>query len=51
LGTEWILRHPSVIENLKRDMEQPGIDIGMKTPVDVEYTITNWGETKKWEST
>jgi DNA polymerase I-like protein with 3'-5' exonuclease and polymerase domains len=42
---------PSVIENLKRDMEQPGIDIGMKTPVDVEYTITNWGETKKWEST
>jgi DNA polymerase-1 len=37
-----------VILNLKALMEKPGSDIGMVTPVDVEYTITNWADTHQW---
>ena len=36
-----------VVEDLKQLMEQPGEDIGMITPVDVEYTTTNWKDTVK----
>lgn len=41
---------PEVINTLKSLMEQPGTDIGMITPVDVEYTTTNWAEVKPYEN-
>jgi len=37
-----------IVKELKRLMEKPGMDVGMVTPVDVEWTQTNWAETKEY---
>lgn len=44
-------RNHRVITNIVDLMEQPGKDIGMNLPVDVERTDTNWAQAKKYTLT
>ena len=39
----------NLIEMIKYAMEQPGEDIGMITPVDVDTTTTDWSDTQEYE--
>lgn len=38
-----------VMKKIMRLMEKPGTDVGMVTPVDAKFTVTNWSETEKYE--
>jgi len=42
-----IAYHKLIVEDLVDLMEQPGLDVGMVTPVDVEHTAKNWKEVTK----
>ena len=43
-------RNESIIQNIAKIMETPAKRIGMNTPVDIEYTKTNWEGTKEYVS-